>query len=252
MIRLLLSWFRGDWSKRFLIGVWAPFLSLLVGAFLFLSASRFPGGYDWRYDVMCRLGYSWVNPGGCVCWSLALCLVCVMGFPCGGYFRMRLQHVSWRLSAFASGSLSAGLAAGILVGLDGVFLPRFDGLMPKLHEATATFAFVAIFFGVISFWYAMVKWLRAMQHWSMGACVLLSLLVALPFTGAMVSQLYLFFVPNDLGWVGPGWAELGVPIYLSFAFWEWLAIAGIYVCLYVMAFLLPALPMQQVDGGRYA
>jgi hypothetical protein len=27
---------------------------------------------------------------------------------------------------------------------------------------------------------------------------------------------------------------------LSFAFWEWLAIGGIYFCLYVMAALLPA------------
>ncbi len=252
MIRLILSYSRGDWPKWFLVGVWAPVLSLVVAWLFAVSAAHFPGGYDWRYDVMCRLGYSWVNPDGSVYWSLALCLVCVMGLPCCGYFRLRLEHVSPRLSAFASRSLLAGLAAGFLVGLDGVFLPRLDGLMPKLHEVTATFAFAAIFFGVMGFWFAMMKWLRSVPHWSIGACVLLSLLVAVPFTGAMVSQAYLFFVPNNLGWVGPGWAELGVPIYLSFAFWEWLAIAGIYLCLYLMAFLLPPTPHRLAAHGSGA
>ena len=106
----------------------------------------------------------------------------------------------------------------------------------------ATITFAAIFFGLVGFWLAMILWLRAERQWSVWSCLLVSLLVAVPMAGAMVSQAYLFFVPNNLGWVGPEWAKMGVPVYLSFAFWEWMASAGIYVSLYVIAIHLPAVP----------
>lgn len=247
MLRATRSFLLGDWPKWFLAAVWGPVLSVVVAWLFARSASHFPGGYDWRYDVMCRLGYGWVNPDGSVFWSLALCLICVMGWPCCGYFHARLRGTSPRMSAFAAWSLRVGLAAGFIVGLDGVFLPRLEGLLPKLHEIMATLAFAAIFFGVIGFWIAMIWWLRRARHWSISGCLMLSLGVVIPFAGAMVSQAYIFFFRKDLGWVGPDWAEQGVPLYLSFAFWEWLAIAGIYVCLYVMTIVLPRSPAT--DGG---
>jgi len=58
--------------------------------------------------------------------------------------------------------------------------------------------------------------------------------------GAASSQAYLYFVPNKLGWVSPKWAELGVPLYLSFAVWEWLASVGVFAYLYLLLVLLPA------------
>jgi hypothetical protein len=242
MLCAITSSLRGAWPKWFLIGVWGPVISLLSGGLFAASALHFPGGYDWRYDVMCRLGYSHVNPEGSVYWSWALGLICFGGLACCGHFRVRLQQVAPKLSAFAAVALGLGLLAGIVVALDGMVLPKLNLLMPKLHETTATITFAAIFFGLVGFWTAMILWLRAERCWSVWSCALVSLLVAVPMAGAMISQAYLFFVPNNLGWVGPEWAKMGVPVYLSFAFWEWLAIAGIYACLYIMAILLPAVP----------
>ena len=226
--------------KWLLTGVWGPLLSLVVAWLFAFSAGRFPGGYDWRFDVMCRLGYPHANPDGSGYWAAALFLVCVMGVPCCGYFHRRLAGVAPRLSRAARVLLGAGLFFGMIIAADGLLLPKLNELFHKMHETVATLAFACIFFGVLGFWAAMTRWLRKRRGWSEVQCGLLSLMVLVPMAGAMISQAYLFFVPNDLGWVGPDWAERGVPVYLSFAFWEWAAIAGIYGCLYVMALLLPA------------
>jgi hypothetical protein len=242
MSRLLRPLDPARWPKWFLVGVWGPVLSVFVGACFAASVEHYPGGYDWRYEVVCRPGYEWVNPLGSVWWSASLAGICVAALPCGVYFHARLRGAAPRLSFAARGALLAGLVAGLIVAMDGVAFPRLNTLVPKLHEVTATLTFGLIFFGVAGFWAALVIWLSRVRRWSVLGCGLLSLSVVVPFTGAMLSQAYLFFVPNNLGWVGADWAEKDVPLYLSFAFWEWVAIGGIYVSLYVMAFLLPSEP----------
>jgi len=239
-VRPLSSVLGGDWSKVVLVGVWGPLMTAAVVLLFAASARHFPGGYDWRYEVMCRLGYPSANPEGSVLWSAALALTCIMGLPCAGYFSKRLAPCAPKIVSFARTALSSGLLAGLLVAADGMLLPKLNDLAYKLHEIIATFAFAAIFFGVLAFWYAAMRWLRASRRWTLGACGFISALVAAPLAGAMLSQAYLFYVPNDLGWVDREWADKGVPVYLSFAFWEWLAIAAVYVGLYVIALLLPA------------
>ena len=44
---------------------------------------------------------------------------------------------------------------------------------------------------------------------------------------------------TSAGW-GPSWRELGMPLYLSFAFWQWLTGVGIIFYLLLIAVLLPA------------
>lgn len=240
MSSLLRPFDAARWPKWFLVAVWGPVLSAAVAVLFAVSVRHFPGGYDWRYEVVCRPGYEWVNPAGSAWWSAALGVTCVMGLPCCAYFYARLRAVAPRLSGGARGALGVGLVAGLAVALDGAAFPRLNTFAPKLHEVMATLAFGAIFLGVAGFWTAMIVWLSRVRRWSAIGCSVVSLSVVVPFTGAMLSQAYLFFVPNDLGWVGADWAEKGVPLYLSFAFWEWVAIGGIYASLYVMAFLLPA------------
>ncbi len=240
MSKLLRPFDAARWPKWFLVAVWAPVLSAVVASCFVVSVGRYPGGYDWRYEVVCRPGYEWVNPAGSVWWSAALGGICAAALPCCAYFHARLRVAAPHLSDVARGALMTGLCAGLVVALDGVGFPRLNTFGPKLHEVIATLTFGAIFVGVAGFWWAMVVWLSRVRRWSAFGCGILSLSVVVPFTGAMLSQAYLFFVPNDLGWVGADWAEKGVPLYLSFAFWEWVAVGGIYVSLYVMALLLPA------------
>jgi hypothetical protein len=52
-----------------------------------------------------------------------------------------------------------------------------------------------------------------------------ALLVILPIIAVGLSQFLLYVGQRELGWVNTGWRELGVPLWLSFAFWQWLAVA---------------------------
>lgn len=222
-----------------MVGVVGPLLAAVAVASLVNSARHYAGGYDWRYQVMCKLGSASENPAGCGFWSFALGIVCATVIPSVGYFRARVAPVAPRLAALASWALWIGAIAGIAVALDGVWTLSLNGFFHKAHEVCATLCFAAFCIGSLTLWFAAICWLHSAGGWSGRACTAISLLVLVPFAGAMLSQAYLFFVPNDLGWVGPEWAKLGVPIYLSFAFWEWLAAAGIYLCLYIVALLLP-------------
>lgn len=215
-------------------------MTLLAALLLVASARDFPGGYDWRYEVMCRLGYPSANPQGCRWWSAALAVTCVMGLPCCTYFRERLGKTAPKTAAAASGTLCAGLLAGLIVAADGVLVPKLNQIAPKLHEVVSTIAFAAIFFGVLGFWSATMRWLRTSHGWAFSGCAAMTVLVVAPLAGAMISQAILFYVPNDLGWVDRDWAARGVPVYLSFAFWEWLAVGAVYAGLYIIALLLPA------------
>jgi hypothetical protein len=50
--------------------------------------------------------------------------------------------------------------------------------------------------------------------------------------------------------VGPSWREMGVPHYLSFAFWQWLTGVGIFVYLFLITVLLPAeVPVTTASAG---
>jgi hypothetical protein len=64
----------------------------------------------------------------------------------------------------------------------------------------------------------------------------------------MLSQAWLFFDPNRPGWVSREWIALGIPVWLSFAFWEWLAICGLVLCICVLAFALPAKSEERVTS----
>jgi hypothetical protein len=52
-----------------------------------------------------------------------------------------------------------------------------------------------------------------------------ALLVVLPLVGRMHDALALYFAQRELGWVNTSWLDLGVPVWLSFAFWQWAAVA---------------------------
>jgi hypothetical protein len=47
----------------------------------------------------------------------------------------------------------------------------------------------------------------------------------LPILLAGCAQAYIFYVLPDLHWVGLAWRTRGVPVYLSFAVWEWVTCA---------------------------
>lgn len=71
-----------------------------------------------------------------------------------------------------------------------------------------------------------------------------------PITCTAASQQYLYLTQSDLGWVGPSWREMGVPLYLDFAFWRWLTGIGILVYLFVRTLPLRAEVPASVDSSE--
>ena len=109
-----------------------------------------------------------------------------------------------------------------------------------LHEYLSVITFFGLLLGIAGFWLCLTRWLLLQRQWSVWALSGLSFVSVGPILGTGLSQAYLYFIPNDFGWVGPHWAELGIPLYLSFAFWEWLTVVGIFIYLFLILFFLPA------------
>jgi hypothetical protein len=73
--------------------------------------------------------------------------------------------------------------------------------------------------------YTVISRLASSEH-NPGGGLWLSggLLVVVPLLAIGISQVALYFDQRDLGWVNTGWREMGIPLWLSFAFWQWLAV----------------------------
>jgi hypothetical protein len=207
-----------------------------------LSWHYYPGHYDWRYQVVCYLISQVDNPSAYIYFCVGLLVAFTFLLPLPGYLRDRLLAYSPRTARVSSVVLLVGFLGAIGVGTEKVVFRNLSSIYAKGHEYIALVAFLGMFFGVAGLWFALVKYARHRRGWSawrMGALFALSIG---PMVGAAVSQGYLYYFPNDLGWVGPHWAARGVPVYYSCAFWEWLASAGVFIYLYLLIYLLPATP----------
>ena len=50
------------------------------------------------------------------------------------------------------------------------------------------------------------------------------LLILSPLVAIGIGAFWLYLEQRDVGWVDTNWREKGMPIWLSFAFWQWLTI----------------------------
>jgi hypothetical protein len=74
----------------------------------------------------------------------------------------------------------------------------------------------------------------------------LAAVVALPVVLTGLAQAYVFFARPDLHWVGLEWRARHVPVYLSFAFWEWVTCGVLTV--YVAGLALAAAAEDTAAG----
>jgi hypothetical protein len=100
--------------------------------------------------------------------------------------------------------------------LEGLFVLELSRRIPKSHEILALVTFLGFYGGVLGLYVHRIR--QAISFLPP------ALMVLLPLCAVGVSQLVLYFDQRDLGWVETSWRELGVPFWLSFAFWQWLAV----------------------------
>jgi len=206
----------------------AAVLSILLG--VVMAASRFPGGYDWVYTVVSHLASTTRNPEGAR-WLAGSLLVAV------GFLWPVTRHLAGPGGCESRGvipvtALRVGLAGSALLALEGLLLLDLDALGRKGHEAVALATFVGFYGGVLGLFVRRIR--RA------PALFAPALAVFLPLLGVGLTQLILYLRQDTLGWVNPGWRELGIPFWMSFAFWQWMAVG----------FLGLGLGVLVVTGGR--
>jgi hypothetical protein len=182
----------------------------VIAAGAMIAMVRFPGGYDWGYTVISMLASSKHNPAGGVWLSGGLLVGAIVLWPAV----RQLGHAAH--ARRACGALQLALLGAALLGLEGVFQLDYSGVLRKGHELVALGTFLCLYGGVLGLYVQRIR--------RDAAFLLPALAVLLPLVATGASQLALYFGQRELGWVNTGWRELGVPLWLSFAFWQWTAV----------------------------
>jgi hypothetical protein len=214
--------------------------SLALGSWL--GARAFPTPYDWQYQVMTELASSRDNPIGHRPFCLGLSIACLLMIPSAGYIRRRLRSHAPYTATFGALAMIVGLVGVCGVGVERLVIVDINDSIPLGHQLLTIFGICGLFWGFICFSIAsLVALYRGGRQYPLALAMAL-LIGHLPIIGASSCLLYLYVVPNDLGWVDPEWRDLGVPVYLSFAFWEWLIAYGFLVHSFLLVSMLPAQP----------
>jgi len=104
-----------------------------------------------------------------------------------------------------------------LVGLRSLFIYHISEVVEKAHESLAALSFLSLYAGTLGIAIERARSKRyACSRWI--ACEIISPLLAIG-----VSQLALYLYQRDFGYVDRSWRDMGIPLWLSFAFWQWLA-----------------------------
>ena len=98
----------------------------------------------------------------------------------------------------------------------------------KAHEILGLLTFFGLYFGIICL--LVPAMLRQKAH------VFTLMLIVGPLLAIGITQFWLYLDQRDLGWVDTSWRAMGIPVWLSFAFWQWLAIGLLWLGLGLLRF----------------
>jgi hypothetical protein len=198
--------------KRALVAYALSVVALALG--VALAAARFPGGYDWQYQVLSALASRKHNPEGAAFFSIGLAASLALLWPALGW-SLGASPAGSRLARVGLAALRAGIVLGVLVALERLAFQHLSSLVRKGHVALALLCFASVYAGVLA--------LQLDRLRRRAGSPLPALATVAPLVAVAASQLALWLDQRDLGWVGRDWRELGVAVWLSFAFWQWLA-----------------------------
>lgn len=209
---------------------WWYFASLLILVFgAVLAARHYPGGFDWAYTVASALASQKHNPTGSFWFCSGFILSMGLLWPYVSSLKQSLCPSLSTAAKFAIGALRIGLICGALVAAERLFIKDLSDWVYKAHEILALLFFLGLYIGVL------VLLIQAMLRQRI--YVLPIFFVAGPLLAIGITQFWLYLDQRDLGWVDTSWREMGVPLWLSFAFWQWLAIGGLWLSMGVLSFI---------------
>jgi hypothetical protein len=209
---------------------WWYIASISVLAFGFwMSAQYYPGGFDWRYRVASALASRLDNPRGSY-WSAAgLGLSMILMWPYVSAVKRRMNASANAWTRFAFGALRTGLACGMLLSGERLLIQNLSSLITKGHEIVALATFFSLDIGVFIL---LVQALVRRRIYAVPA-----LLILLPLLAVAFNQFWLWLAQRDIGWIHTDWKRLGIPLWFSFAFWQWQAITFVNLGLGLLDFI---------------
>jgi hypothetical protein len=225
------------WMRAFLrqaVRTTAPFGVLAFWVGMVTAARGYPAEYDWRYITMSSLVYAERNPEGFL-WAragIALCGLAGLSWT-AGLLRSGAPLVAQR--SFGIRTLGLGYLCMTLCAV----LPERLSPIPRAHEWLAFAAFVGICAGTVLVTFpavahgARLRSLRAGER-RLYAATLVGIALS-PILLAALAQAYVARELPALPWVNLGWRARGVPVYLSFAFWEWVTCAVLSVYMTILS-----------------
>ena len=209
--------------KKPSVWLWYMASIALLGAGCILGSQGYPGGFDWMYEVMSALASSKHNPDGGKWFSGGLVLGMATLFPVWNALRLEATVYGTRWELRWATTLAIGIASGVVVGLERLFIYHISDSLNKAHEAIAVLSFMGLYLGTLGIAIERSRSrIDLTNRWT--ACIIAGPLIAI---GA--SQLFLYLDQRDLGWVDRSWRDMGIPLWLSFAFWQWIASAAIWL-----------------------
>ena len=193
---------------------------------VWMAARRYPTEYDWFYMTLSNLlspsrnpgGHGWATAGiilnglGGLAWAAELSRNWKPEDPEGRPFGVRALYV------------------GYLCLVGSALLPLRLIWLPKGHEILAILAFAGLCVGIIHLTFRVAE--RRFRRWTRGGAVnpricagLVAGAAVLPIALGGVTQAYVWYHLDTFHWVSIAWRARGVPVGLSFAFWEWVVCA---------------------------
>lgn len=196
-----------------------PTAAVLLWAGLLMAAHRFPTEFDWRYMTVSVLlspkdnpdVRHWASAGVGLCGVAILVWTFMVGGPgtAGSSPRSRRPHGVYWLRWGGACMVGSGVLPFRLLGF------------AKTHEMLTLLAFIGLCLGAVRLGIDWARQLDLRSRRSSAAGTLLASVLIAPIVLAGLAQVYVFYLLPQLHWVGLAWRARGVPVYLSFAFWEW-------------------------------
>jgi hypothetical protein len=213
------------------LGLWAGLL---------IAGWWYPSEYDWRYLTISRLLSPERNPAGHL-WGtggIVLCGLCGLWWTSG--LARRWVHASAETRPGGSRTMQVGFVGMACASA----LPQWLDRIPKGHEMLALFAWSTLLLGMMRMTFQTTE--RAVPR-RMGASIggprlyatVLVGIALLPILLAGFALGYVYFVLPQLPWVNLSWRARGVPVYLSFAFWQWITLLLLSAYMGVLALVVP-------------
>jgi hypothetical protein len=207
---------------------WYAMSLVVMCAGILQAAKNYPGGFDWFYTVASALASHKHNPAGSAWFATGLGLSMLLLWPYVSSLKKKLQPLLVNKVHFAINALRISLVCGMLLGLERLLVYSLSDLLYKSHELLALATFLGLYIGILALLFQIMRYQRLY--------LVAIIVVVLPLLAIGLLQFYLYIDQRELGWVDTSWRDKGIPVWLSFAFWQWFAIAFLWLGLGALDF----------------